>query len=253
VDLSRHPHQDRAVPLKLSIVYPCYLQQQTLLKHLARWQQWDSELLQNLDFIVVDDASRPPIEVPTVNLNFRLFRVTEDIIWNYGAKNLGVQKAHNQWVFLSELDHIMDENFANNLLYLADTAMSSRSNCFFMFKRSGLKAIPHPATYLFNTRHFWGLNGLDEDFCGAYGHDDTHLVQCLIRRGVEKIIPHMPDLECIMEDESYEDAELWRFKDVPRDTSRNDKMLNIKLNRKQTSRSRIRFDWELVHEYRFAG
>lgn len=239
--------------MKISIVYPCYLQQQTLLKHLESWQALGADLLKNLDFIVVDDCSDPPITVPHVNLNFRLFRVIDNIIWNYGAKNLGVQKAHNQWVFLSELDHLLDRDFVVNLLYLAENAKEIQQDCFFMFNRTGSKPIPHPATYLFNTRNFWAVNGLDEDFCGAYGHDDTYLVHCFDKSGVEKIVPYAAKLQCIMRTESYQDAELWRIKEVPRDTSRNDRLLGRKTKHNEISSSRIRFDWELVHESRFTG
>lgn len=231
--------------MRLSIVYPCYRQQQTLLAHVDRWRSWPKKLVQNLDFIVVDDCSSEPIRVPAVNLNLRLFRVHDDIIWNYGAKNLGVQKAHCQWVFLSELDHILSKKNVEDFLQLPWKRQ------FYMFHRTGQREFPHRATYLFNSRDFWDVNGLDEDFCGAYGHDDTYLVECFERNGLLRVVPDGIVLECLMKNEEHGDAELWRCEDVPRDTTRNDKMLAEKLRQAEISTSRIRFDWELVHEYRF--
>lgn len=232
--------------MKISIVYPHYLQHRVALQHIERWQAWPEELRQRLDFVIVDDHSTPPLAIPDVCLNLRLFRVTTDIIWNYGAKNLGVQKAHHQWVFLSELDHFLNEAAVRSMLHLAETTPEPT---FYMFHRTGKKAIPHPATYLFNSRDFWNVNGVDEDFCGAYGHDDTYVVDCWERHGVRKVVPDGIVLDCVMGDATYEDAELWRLDSVPRDLSRNNKILGAKRKHNRISTSRIRFDWELVNEY----
>jgi hypothetical protein len=237
--------------VKLSIIYPCYCQQQTLLRHIQRWEALPGELKEQLDFVVVDDHSREPISVPDVELNLRLFRVNTGIIWNYGAKNLGIQKAHAPWIFLSELDHLLNEQVVRGMLQLLK--LNDRfvaGSAYFMFNRAG-KERPHPATYLLHSRDFWAVNGLDEDFCGAYGHDDTYLVACLEQQGLRKMVPEGIELECIMKDADYEDAELWRLDDVPRDTTRNDELLARKLKNSHISTGRVRFDWELINEYRF--
>lgn len=237
--------------MKLSIVYPCYEQHRTLVRHIERWNTLPDNVKSAVEFIVVDDGSLTPVSLPAlVDVDLRLFRVLEDIPWNYGAKNLGVQKANNQWVFLSELDHLPDEEFICSLLNLINTDRYPDRAEYYMFKRKG-KVKPHPATYLLDTRNFWSVNGLDESFSGHYGHDDTYLVACLKRAGVDMIIPNGMLLDCIMNGDANSDAEPSRLRHISRDTAHNDELLARKLIHNNISVSRIRFDWELVDERRF--
>lgn len=235
--------------MKLSIVYPCYEQHETLALHIRRWNALPNSIKSRVEFVIVDDGSPTPITLPAlVDADLRLFRVLEDIPWNYGAKNLGVQKANNQWVFLSELDHLLDEQFIRGLFDLQARSQHLKQPTYYMFDRKG-KDKPHPATYLFDTRDFWAENGLDEDFSGHYGHDDTYLVACFKLSGVNMIVPENMTLDCIMAGDS--DAEPSRLSHVSRDTTRNDRLLTWKQRNKEISRSRIRFDWKLVDEHRF--
>lgn len=236
---------------KLSIVYPCYEQHQTLNDHIKRWNDLPADVRSEVEFIVVDDGSPTPVKLPErVEASVRLFRVLEDIPWNYGAKNLGVQKANNQWVFLSELDHVLDEKFIRGMLNLINMDRYVKGPVYYMFDRKG-KDKPHPATYLFDTRDFWSVNGLEEAFSGHYGHDDTYLVACLERAGVDMIVPEAMTLDCIMRGDRSTDAEPSRLKHISRDTTHNDELLARRLISNKISVSSIRFDWELVDERRF--
>ena len=232
--------------MQLSLVYPCFRQQQTLLRHIDRWAGFAPELRRQLDFVIVDDGTDPAIQIPDCPLNLRLFRVQDAIFWNYGAKNLGVMKANCPWVFLSELDHLLDEDTVRAMLVL-----DRGPGRYYMFNRTA-QYKQHPATYLFRARDFWNVGGLDEDLSGYYGHDDTYLAWCFRQANLERCIPAGITIECLMKQTG--DAELWRCNDVPRDTTRNTQLLDYKQRtRSPVSSSKIRFNWELVCDYRAPG
>ena len=86
--------------IELSYVVPVYFNTgntSALADLLRTYAGYDSALLDRLQFIIVDDCSPTPPEIPAdIDLNILLLRINEDIAWNQpGARNLGITYARS--------------------------------------------------------------------------------------------------------------------------------------------------------------
>lgn len=225
----------------ISIIYPYYKTPDVIPIHLKIWKKLPPEF----EVIVVDDGSTVPL--PYFDLpNVRQFRVDVDIPWNYGAKNLGVYHAKNDWIFYSELDHVPDRKFLEGLLELP------RKDCYYMFQRKNshpdsspqYSNRPHPATWFIERKRWWDVGGLDEDFAGFYGHDDTFFLMCLNHLGVKQVVS---DLTLRNLSGNHEvKADLNGV--VAKDATRNGKLLAKKIAEgKWKAENPIRFPWHEVN------
>ena len=235
--------------VKLSVCYPYYRHRETIKRHLQEWLSWSYELRSQFDFIIVDDGSPEPLELPLCDLNLRHYRVLEDIPWNYGAKNLAVQQAMTEWLFISELDHVITERAAqlllqclrpdthNDVLTVNRQAASEAADPRYSSK-------PHPATWLLTRTTFELAGGFDEDFSGRYGHDDTYFVAMLREIGAN--FQYAPDvvLECHSGNHDLPDADLTGV--VGKDPSENTRLLQEKLRDMKRPENRLRFGWNFV-------
>ena len=165
------------IPWRIDLAYvvPCYFDQQDtdsldeLLRHYA---DYPAEILDRLQFVVVDDGSPTRIELPDdLDLNIRLLRVTEDINWNQGgARNLGMLYAQCDKVLMTDLDHMVSEQ---TFAYLLKRSTPKRS-LFRLHRQNadGTECSPHPNTFFIARSRFLGLFGYDEEFTGEYGYED---------------------------------------------------------------------------------
>lgn len=161
--------------ISLSYVVPVYTNQcrGTVLEQLLnRYASYSRKMLERIQFIVVDDGSPMPVQIPDdIDLNILLLRIKEDIPWNQpGARNLGVVYARSEKVLITDVDHEFPEDTLQHAL-----ERTCRPHEAFMFERKeadGERLNPHPNTFLFRRSTFLGYYGYDEEFCGAYGYDD---------------------------------------------------------------------------------
>jgi len=104
-------------------------------------------------------------------MNLCIARITKDIRWNQpGARNLAMVLADTDWVYLSDIDHLLPAESCQALL---DT--EKQKNCVYYFREkseSGEDTGVHVSCFCMNKLTFWNLGGFDEDFCGHYGWDD---------------------------------------------------------------------------------
>ena len=242
--------------VKLTVCYPYYRHQETIKRHLAEWLSWSPELRMHFEFIIVDDGSPEPLELPVCDLNLRQFRVTKDIPWNYGAKNLAVSKAMTEWLFISELDHMITERAAQLLLQLCKsddhdrvTTVNRQASSTKADERYTVKK--HPATWLLTRTMFEAAGGFDEDFSGRYGHDDTYFVACLQRVGAK--FQHAPTvvLTCFSGNHDLPDADLTGV--VEKDPTHNTELLKQKLKYMAKPENPLRFDWKHVGRLTMEG
>lgn len=236
----------------ISIVYPFYNHHVIFKHHLNVWNKYGREILDQIEFVIVDDHSYQQIEIDKRfdNLNIKVYRVLDDIVWNYGAKNLGVQEASGHWFLLSELDHLLPLEACKKILELPRDRGS-----YYMFKRRNhanhankryINTI-HPATYYMSKSAFYDAGGIDEDFSGAYGYDDIFLVRCLNKKGYRKVIPDGIQFRNFSDNLEFPDADLKQDVNVPRCIIRNKRIFDQKLISMTPSEKKIRFKWERIY------
>ncbi len=161
----------------LTVVVNCYFDKEStaLIDLLDLYSNYAPELLDRLQFVIVDDGS--PIKFESVHLkgtkfplNLKFIRIKEDIPWNQGgARNLGVVYASSEKVLLTDLDHYFTESTLEGLL----KQKVPRKVIYKMARYRQDKLIrSHPNTFLLCRSRFLELYGYDEEFSGNYGCDD---------------------------------------------------------------------------------
>lgn len=166
--------------IKLSYVTHFYCDQNdinSVLNLLNAYAKYDPELLDIMEFIIIDDGSPLKYEIPDFNLNLRWIKINEDIKWNQsGARNLGVLSAKSDKLIITDLDHIFYEdtlkfmatyNFKEKEIY-----KSRRTH----IHRNGFVAGNYPGAgniYAMSRGDFLKYFGYDEEFAGNYGYEDN--------------------------------------------------------------------------------
>lgn len=164
----------------LTLVYPFYANPTMLAEQYRVWAAYPEELKPLIEVVIVDDGS--PADEAAVHVDrpdglptLRIFRVLKDMPWHqHGARNLGAHVAASDWLFLSDMDHVLP---AASL-----TAIVPKLNydVVYTFRRLDAPdlaptmknghAHPHPNTFLMTKRRYWEVGGYDEDLTG-YGTD----------------------------------------------------------------------------------
>jgi hypothetical protein len=173
-------HFARKPITRLNLVYPYYMNGQMFVEQQKRWLTFPAAILDKLRFIIVDDGSP---QNPAANfvldsqdpLNLDIYRIDIDKPWNQdGAQNLGALFCVNEWIFLSDIDHILPLESIRRIL-----SLTPRRFEYFMFKRlkaqsgwdniSELKPSKLPKnTFLIHWHLYWKVGGRNEDFSGCY-------------------------------------------------------------------------------------
>lgn len=104
---------------KLTIIHTYYNEQKLLETQLERWNQYN----QPTNIILIDDASQkiPAIDVIKHhklkdNINFSLYRVTEDIGFNsHGCRNLAARLANTEWLLFLDIDYTIQPSHLKRL------------------------------------------------------------------------------------------------------------------------------------------
>jgi hypothetical protein len=95
--------------IRLKYVTHFYLNQSdasSIVSLLQRYERYSPDLLDRIQFVIVDDGSPLPYRIPKLNLNICWLKITDDIPWNQsGARNLGITCAPSDKVLMTDLDH----------------------------------------------------------------------------------------------------------------------------------------------------
>ena len=161
--------------LDLSYVTTFYFNQadaSSLLELLRRYASYSGELLDRLQFVLVDDGSTVPVKLPAdLDLNVRLLRIPEDVPWNHAAaRNLGAVYARSDKLLLTDVDHQFPEETLRRILDLGPLRRT-----LYRFQRldeQGVLTRWHSNTFLLSRGRYLELFGYDEEFCGHYGAED---------------------------------------------------------------------------------
>lgn len=168
-------------PKRLTLVYPYYENPVFLARQLDHLGGLAPDLRKQVSLIVVDDGSpeHPALTVaqryPTGTL--RLFEIEVDKRWNWlAARNIGLDRASDGWVLVTDMDHVVTEEAMRGVLYGAHDP-----EVIYGFSR--IDAVhgpipPHPNSWLITRAMFWKVGGYDETLSGHYGTDGDWRRRC---------------------------------------------------------------------------
>lgn len=215
-------------------------------RHIAEWDKFPQEVLDQLEFIVVDDCSTEhAVEVQRPYLKVLLSR--DQMPWNYGIKNLLAQEAKYDWVLETNIDHLLTLPCALQLLELNLERHKYYRPLRYNFNEgddSRWSGKPHIGTLLIHKDDLWSVGGYDEDFSGHYGHEDGFLKHCLAANGVEEVLLPSVVLRNYSNGGEISDADFIQNPQWDRDLVRNNALFEKKKRGKpRASKPLIRFAW----------
>ncbi len=166
----------------LTLILPYYRNAGMLIEQQRIWRGYAADLQARLHVIVVDDGSpegtADEVFEDTPIASARLYRCLVDVRWNWlFCRNLGVQEAITEWVFLTDIDHAIPESTLRRVL---DGELDTR--CVYRFARVDAPGMTptigkhgeekaHPNTWLMTRKRYEQIGGYDERFSGWYGTD----------------------------------------------------------------------------------
>jgi len=218
-----------------------------LLKHYETYDPW---ILDQVQFVIVDDGSPIKYEIPKFNLNLTWLKINEDIPWNQGgARNLGVVYAKSDKIFMSDLDWKINEE--------AFRFMVNKKSCgriIYKIREKGRKK-GHSNMWFMSRARFMRFFGYNEEFSGGHGGEDYFFFKIHQYHG--SIIKYMP-YSCYSEnrrkinDIDYEKS----YHSLVRDPKRNDEIgkkvkKEIELYGPEQGYSRIflNFTWQVLADF----
>lgn len=162
--------------LQLTYILPVYQDNKEfddLSRLIEIYSKYDKEILKKIHFIFVDDCSPIDIQIDTSDLNFTLYRIQDDIIWNQGgARNLAVTMAKTTKLIMTDLDHVFPQSVLEDLI-----KMKTPKDIFkFRRSREGKKIESHPNTFFMSKSTYFKSLGVDEAFSGHYGNEDIYFI-----------------------------------------------------------------------------
>ena len=228
---------------KITINLSYYNQSEVLKTHIREWLSWDEEIRNKFHVCIIDDCSKAKAtdalsDVEFHDLDIAVYRVLKDKPWNqHGAANLGMKHCPTEYAIILDMDTIVTEKFAIDLLKLAEL---NQKDVAYKFKRkftNGKKHTPHPKVCLLNKDTFWEVDAYDEDFCGNYGHDASFFWWKWRLCGKKIVLKR--DMFLVMDIEGFAEFE-------ERNCSINEKLYYEKVKSKTWSKDCIRFNSEKV-------
>ena len=242
--------------IQLSYIVPVYFNQQnvhTLTELLVHYASYAREVIEPIQFVIVDDCSPLPITIPQeIKLNISLYRIQSDIRWNQcGARNLGVVHAKSPRILLTDSDHYFPEKLLKNILH---SRIPKRN--IYKFKRiSQQGATMGKNINIFYTSKavFFQALGYDEEFSGNYGYEDVYFNE--LQRKLGNSIGYFTRFKKIVAREIDRTSS---YHSLQRDTAINEALFKKKMALLQEkdpfvshSRRFLQFDWRLLWERTF--
>lgn len=158
----------------------------------------DKEPIEDFEFILVDDGSKPTIRSKLnywpKNINFVITETNDFRHWTQPAgRNKGSRIANGDYVLMTDIDHVITSEAieeckkfkGDKLVFFRtwgiienDEVNSEKQKLieYGLDERKLEETSVHPNTFLMKRAIFEDLlNGYDESFCGNYGGDDTDL------------------------------------------------------------------------------
>ena len=164
--------------MMLTVVTPYFEDEEQLTRYLS---QDCFDLVDEV--IIIDDGSevenakdivRAHLKKQIVppHCKFRVLRVAENLGFNgHGCRNLGVQQASNEWVFLVDVDIAVDKK---NIELIREAIPNLQENQFLgmWFSSPLANGKEEPVeynSYVIRKEHFLATRGYDEEFVNIHG------------------------------------------------------------------------------------
>lgn len=243
--------------IALTYVVPFYLDNcnfNPLLELIAIYSRYSPNVLKHIHFVFVDDHSPIRFTIPEdVPINYTLLRITDDIEWNQGgARNLGVNYAKSDKMVLTDLDVLFPENLFESLI-----SFEIPKDAIFKFRRYyGLKEVdPHFNVFFLTQDVFYKSQGVDEAYCGHYGHEDSFFYFLQKALGTKFYIYTYSNVV----HREHKHSKLTNHNSLIRDLTVNDALNEKKLKTLQTAKNPLdarsdlylNFNWEVLKENQF--
>jgi hypothetical protein len=172
---------------ELTIGFSTYGQPKMLAFWFERFLAQPEEWRACVEVIVVDDAGKPPAEVPQLE-GIRLARVKKDIPWNQpGARNLVAHLATTKRLMLIDPDMTLADGMLQKLV---EESRFLRPGLMFRpaLRHIATSELDHtsPNVHLILLEDFHKLGGYDEDYCGAKGWSDVQLLRVIQKSMVNR-------------------------------------------------------------------
>lgn len=177
---------------KITVVMAYYENPVMLRRQYHQFNQYNPQVQERLEYIVVDDGSpRYPAVPPTKGkFEFQLFRMKVDVRWNQDAcRNIGVKHARHEWVFLTDMDHLIPNDTLSALLFSnhLDPRIAYR------FSRVNDQTFEpykfHPNSWFLTKALYDEVGGYDERFAGYYGTDWDFRDRVMLKASAVKQLP----------------------------------------------------------------
>lgn len=202
--------------MRLTIGLAYYRNSSMLQEQYRVWASYPAELKSQIEVIVIDDGSPEPAAdvprpsgLPALTIG-RLAAVADPFTppWRQdAARNRAAYESRGDWLFLSDMDHVLPAESVSRVFALLDGPDVAYSfqrldapNLTPKLDKQG-RLHPHPNTYLLTKSRYWQAGGYDETLCGIYGTDGpfkkallatcplVHLADVPIVRYPREVIP----------------------------------------------------------------
>ena len=227
----------------LSIVSHYYNHPQMVENQVAYWDSLPANLLEKIEFILIDDCSEDRPKIAFERADIKLFRVISDIAWNQsGCRNLGSFVATSEWALFADIDQRFVpwpiDNLIQNLPLLNKSLMYHMKIKELINILSGNSLEFAPSTFLVHLPTYKVLGRYDEDFAGHYGYEDLYAQRVWECNGGKRTLLNNT---VYFEDLGFGTTTL------DRDISRNDILSQQKLiDGCNNAPTILRFEWEQV-------
>jgi hypothetical protein len=163
--------------MKLSIIISVYNSHEIVRRQLLYFKKIDLPV----EIIIVDDNSSPPIPGATLRTN-------NTLAWTQGlGRNLGAKNAHGEYLFMTDIDHILSREAIEDALNFNGNKMIFRRQIAILdengnvkqdketlkdwgYEKEGLGASVHGNTFVMKKSIFESLGGYSPETCSLGYH-----------------------------------------------------------------------------------
>jgi predicted glycosyltransferase involved in capsule biosynthesis len=169
----------------ITLLYTYYNHPKELIDiHLKEWELINKHFPNKVKYIIIDDCSTIPLLINFENLT--IYRILDNIKWNQGgARNLGFLLSTTNWIFCSDIDHVLPFDSFSKLYVLPKI----KNNYYKIARIINTDIIVDNTEktgggYLLSRDLFFKIGGYDEDFSGNYGFEDLNFHNKIEKIGI---------------------------------------------------------------------